>query len=125
VVDNYESLDAIVEAAAEEPDRRVLIDLAAQTQAPLTTWMDDSQLLEVAPELGLHIRYWHVMDNGRDAVDLLRRLFDRYEQRLNYVIVQNQLRGDDFDILNRSGLLDRAKELKAEVISIKRLSEGA
>src|SRR4051794_10328779 len=33
VVDNYESLDAIVEAAAEQPDRRVLIDLAAQTQA--------------------------------------------------------------------------------------------
>ncbi|MFL6548731.1 MAG: mobilization protein [Povalibacter sp.] len=125
VIDNYESLDAIVEAAAEQPDRRVLIDLAAQTQAPLTSWMDDSQLLEVAPELGLHIRYWHVMDNGRDAVDLLRRLFDRYERRLNYVLVQNQLRGDDFDILNRSGLLDRANELKAEVISIKRLSEGA
>ena len=35
--------------------------------------MDESQLLEkVAPELGLHIRYWHVMDSGKDSVDLLK-----------------------------------------------------
>jgi hypothetical protein len=125
VIDSYESLDAIVEAAAEEPERRVLIDLAAQTQAPLTRWMDESQLLEVAPDLGLNIRYWHVMDNGRDAVDLLRRLFERYETKLNYVLVKNQLRGEDFEILQRSGLIDRAKELDAQIITIRRLSEGA
>ncbi len=51
-MDRYESLDAIVEAASEQPERRVLVDLAAQTQDPLTRWMDESQLLEVAPELG-------------------------------------------------------------------------
>src|SRR5258708_387543 len=61
LIDSYDSMDAIVEAAAEAPERRVLVDLAAQTQERLTQWMDDSQLLEVAPELGLHIRYWHVM----------------------------------------------------------------
>jgi hypothetical protein len=125
LIDRYESLDAIIEAAAEQPERRVLIDLAAQTQAPLTKWMEESQLLEVAPELDLHIRYWHVMDNGKDSVDLLQRLLDRYEGRLKYVIVLNQLRGDDFDILNRSSLLDRAVALGAQTISIKRLYEGA
>src|ERR1700733_7376520 len=46
VMDRYESLDAIIEAAAEQPERRVLVDLAAQTQDPLTKWMDESQLLE-------------------------------------------------------------------------------
>ena len=125
LIDRYESLDAIIEAAVEDPERRVLIDLAAQTQAPLTKWMDESQLLEVAPDLGLQIRYWHVMDNGKDSVDLLQRLFDRYGDRLNYVIVRNQLRGDEFEILQRSGLLDRAQELKAQVVSIKRLYDGA
>jgi hypothetical protein len=125
VIDRYESLDAIVEAASEHPERRVLVDLAAQTQEPLTKWMDESQLLEVAPELGLRIRYWHVMDAGKDSVDLLKRLFDRYEQRLNYVIVQNQLRGDDFDILKGSGQLERAQALNASIIAIKRLQEAA
>src|SRR5947209_1650985 len=57
LIDSYESLDAIVEAASSSPERRVLVDLAAQTQENLTKWMDDSQLLEVAPELGLQIRY--------------------------------------------------------------------
>jgi hypothetical protein len=125
LIDRYESLDAIVEAATEQPDRRILVDLAAQTQEPLTQWMDESQLLEVAPELGLQIRYWHVMDAGHDSVELLRRLLDRYEGRLSYVIVLNQIRGDDFNILNASGQLDRARSFGATVINIKRLRDVA
>ena len=125
LVDRYETLDAIVEAAMENRERRILVDLAAQTQDPLTRWMDESQLLSLAPELGLDIRYWHVMDNGRDSVDLLKRLFDQYEGRLHYVIVQNQLRGDDFEILKTSGLLERAQTLNASVIAIKRLQESS
>ena len=123
LIDRYDSLDAIVEAATENPERRVLVDLAAQTQEPLTHWMDESQLLTLAPELGLNIRYWHVMDSGKDAVDLLKRLLDRYEARMNYVIVQNQLRGESFEILDDSGQLERAKALNATVVSVKRLDE--
>ena len=125
IADSYESLDAIVEAASEMPERRILVDLAAQTQDPLTRWMDESQLLEVAPELGLNIRYWHVMDSGRDSVDLLRKLLDKYGARLNYVIVQNQVRGEGFDILQSSGLLERPEVRSASVITIRRLNEGA
>ena len=51
VVDSYESLDAIVEAAVEHPDKRVLVDLAAQAHDPLVKWMDDSGVLETAEEL--------------------------------------------------------------------------
>src|SRR5271168_2630190 len=47
VVDSYESLDMIVEAAADT-DKRVLVDLAAQTHDPLVKWMDDSGVLEAA-----------------------------------------------------------------------------
>jgi len=124
VVNQYDSLDAIVEAATEQPERRILVDLAAQTQQSLTNWMDESQLLGLAPELGLHIRYWHVMDSGKDSVDLLKGLLDRYEQRLSYVIVQNQLRGDEFSILKQSGQLERARGWGAEVITVKRLQDA-
>jgi hypothetical protein len=125
LIDRYESLDAIVEAATEQPDRSILVDLAAQTQEPLTRWMEDSQLLEVAPELGLNIRYWHVMDTGKDSVDLLQRLLNRFGARLKYVIVLNQLRGDDFQILDSSGERQRAVALDASIITIKRLHEAA
>jgi hypothetical protein len=123
LIDSYESMDAIVEAAAEVPDRRILVDLAAQTQQRLTRWMDDSQLLEVAPELGLHIRYWHVMDAGKDSVDLLKVLLDRHGTRLNYTLVLNEVRGDDFRILDQSGEKERALAMGANVIHIKRLNE--
>jgi hypothetical protein len=123
VVDRYESLDAIVEAAAADPARSILVDLAAQTQDALTRWMDDSGLLELSSELGLALTYWHVMDSGRDSVDLLRKLLDRFGSRLNYVLVQNHIRGDDFDLLEASGEKKRALELHARIINIKRLHE--
>ncbi len=123
VVDNYESLDAIVEAAVEFAEKRVLVDLAAQTHEPLVKWMDDSGVLETAEELGVQFHYWHVMDNGKDSVDLLKKLFDRFGNRLNYVIVLNQLRGETFDIFYQSGERERATELKARVITLKRLHE--
>jgi hypothetical protein len=123
LIDSYESLDAIVEATTDNPERRVLVDLAAQTQERLTQWMDDSQLLEVATELGLHIRYWHVMDAGKDSVDLLKRLLDRHGAKLNYVLVLNQIRGDDFRILDKSGEKERALSLGAAVVHLKRLHE--
>lgn len=124
LVDRYESLDAIVESASDNPERRILVDLAAQADEPLTQWMDESQLLEVAREIGLNIRYWHVMDTGRDSVDLLRRLFDRYGHRLGYVIVLNQLRGDDFHLFRSSGLVERAESLNAPTITLKHLSDA-
>jgi hypothetical protein len=124
LVDQYESLDAIVEAATTQPEHRILVDLAAQTGEPLTRWMDESQLLSVAAELNLHIRYWHVMDSGRDSVELLRQLFDRYQSRLNYVVVQNQLRGNNFRIFDESGLAARAQEYQAPIINIRRLHES-
>ncbi|HLK70857.1 MAG TPA: hypothetical protein VKT19_02815 [Steroidobacteraceae bacterium] len=124
LVDRYESLDAIVESATDNPERRILVDLAAQAEEPLTQWMEDSQLLEVAREIGLYIRYWHVMDTGRDSVELLRRLLDRYGQRLSYVIVLNQLRGDDFRLFRGSGLAERAQSLNAAIITLKQLSNA-
>jgi hypothetical protein len=123
VVNNYESLDAIVEAAVEQPDKRVLVDLAAQTHDPLVKWMDDSGVLETAEELGVSFHYWHVMDSGKDSVDLLKKLLDRFGSRLNYVIVLNQLRGDNFEIFNTSGERDRALGLNAKIIPLKCLHE--
>lgn len=125
VADQYESLDSIIEAAMQDSDRPVLVDLAAQTQESLTRWIEDSDLLGLAEELGLGIRYWHVMDSGRDSVDLLRVLLDRFGARLDYVLVLNQIRGDDFGILKQSGQLRRGQELGADVITIKRLHEAS
>ena len=124
LVDRYEALDSIIEAAVEQPERRILVDLAAQTHDPLVKWMDESGVLDMAGESGFTITYWHVMDSGRDSVDLLKKLLDRFGARLNYVLVRNQMRGDDFAMLEQSGEQDRALGFGARVVSIKHLSDA-
>jgi len=125
VVDRYEALDAIMEAAVEDPNRRILVDLAAQTHEPLVKWMDDSGVLNLADEVGVGIQYWHVMDTGRDSVDLLRRLLDRFGTSLKYVLVRNHVRGSDFTALEQSGEQARALGMGAKIVSIKKLHESA
>jgi len=124
LVDRYEALDAIIEAAIEQPARRVLVDLAAQTNEPLGRWIDDSGVLDLADVSGVAIHYWHVMDAGRDSVDLLKKLLDRFGARLRYVLVRNHLRGDDFSLLERSGELERALALGARVVDIRHLHDA-
>ncbi len=124
LVDRYEALDHIIESAVEQPGRRVLVDLAAQTHEPLVRWMDESGVLDMAELSGITLQYWHVMDAGRDSVDLLQRLLDRFGQRLHYVLVCNELRGDDFAMLEHSGQLDRASHLGAKVLHIRRLHDA-
>ena len=125
IVDRYEALDAILEAAIAEPDRRILVDLAAQTHDPIVKWMDESGVLDFAEEAGINLFYWHVMDSGRDSVDLLAKLLDRFGDRLKYVLVLNQIRGSDFSIFEKSGEEQRALALGARKVSLKHLNDAA
>ena len=122
-IDKVESLDAIVEAAVDQPGRRILVDLAAQTHDSLATWMEEAGVIGLADELGMKLFYWHVMDTGKDSVDLLRRLLDRFGTGLSYVLVRNQVRGADFGTLEQSGEQARAIGMGAHVVSVRKLNE--
>jgi hypothetical protein len=123
VIDRYEGLDRIVEAAAEQAERRIIVDLAAQTHRFLARWMEDSGLLDIRAELGLYLTYWHEMDSGRDSADLLIKVLDQFGNALPLAVVLNEVRGGDFSILESSGALARAKELGATVLTLSRLQD--
>lgn len=125
LIDSYESLDTMVELAAENRDERILVDLAAQTHERLVKWMDESGVLEALNDHGLSLAYWHVMDSGKDSVSLLKNLFDRFGSRLNYVLVLNQLRGDNFELFEKSVEKAQADGLRAKIVSLKRLNQDA
>jgi hypothetical protein len=120
-VDEYESVDQVVQAATDRPDERIVVDLAAQTQQPLVRWIDESGLVDLSNDLGIELTYWHVMDAGRDSVDLLKKLLDQFGDRLRLVLVLNEVRGDNFSILDASGQRARAEELGAKIIRIPQL----
>jgi hypothetical protein len=123
LIDDYQSLDRLVELASADPARRILVDLAAQTQLPLSRWMADSRLLELAPELKISLVYWHVMDNGFDSVELLRGVLDQFGGKMGLVLVLNQVRGERFELLESSGQRARAEQLGAKIMSLQRLAD--
>jgi len=129
VVDSYEGLDAIANAF-ETADLtgvppRVIVDLAAQTAAPLARWIKDSELFAVLADMGIPVNFWHVADAGKDSVDLLGRLISTYETGPNYVVVKNQGRGADFSQLEASAALEKAIAVGAKTITLPALHEAS
>lgn len=123
VLDQHDSLDPLIERALEDPQRRILVDLAAQTQQALGQWLDDTDAIGLAEEHGLSLTWWHVMDAGRDSVDLLRQWLDQFGGKLKLVLVLNELRGDRFEILEASGERARAEALGASVMTLRHLPD--
>lgn len=125
MVDNYEGLDLIVSAFEDNPQQNVIVDLAAQTSSPLAKWIGDASLLELFVEMGIRVNFWHVMDDGRDAVDLLGKLIDTYGKGPNYIVVKNQGRGTDFVLLKNSYALQKAESVGAQIIELPRLHDAS
>jgi hypothetical protein len=66
----------------------VIVDLAAQTAAPLSRWIRDSDVLSLLAEMGVTVNFWHLADAGKDSVDLLDRLVNTYGAGPNYFVVK-------------------------------------
>src|ERR1035441_10972753 len=54
LLDDFHSFDRVVEAAAADPHKTVLVDLSAQRFAPLVRWMEGLRGLGAAAEV--HVR---------------------------------------------------------------------
>jgi hypothetical protein len=129
VVDSYEGLDLIAgefEIPTEDGQTNsVIVDLAAQTAAPLSRWIRDSELIGLMAEMGVTVNFWHLADAGKDTVDLLGRLLSTYGAGPNYIIVKNLGRGSDFTQLDESTAMQKALELGAQVITLAQLHEAS
>lgn len=125
LVDSYEGLDAVVNGFDGNPEHSVIVDLAAQTLAPLSRWIKESDLLPLFRELGVPVNFWHVLDDGRDSTDLLGTLIDTFGDKPNYIVVQNYGRGSDFALLLGSQSLSKAMLAGAKVIALPRLHDAS
>lgn len=129
VVDTFEGLDQIA-AELERPTedgqtRSIIVDLAAQTAAPLSRWVRESDLIALMAEMGITVNFWHLADAGKDSIDLLGRLVSTYGAGPNYIVVKNRGRGSDFQPLDDSAAMHKALELCAQVISLALLHEAS
>ncbi len=125
IVDDFVSLDAIAEALSGDGERRVLVDLAAQTMPPLRRWIDESGLLPLLAEQHIPVRFWHVMDDGADSLALLDRLLAAFGNQVSYTVVLNHGRGGDFRSFHDSAVKAKALDAGAAIIELRALHEAS
>lgn len=122
IVGDDDSLDGLLAAVEEKPDRDLIIDLAAQTAKPLGQWIDNTDVFRLLDELGYEVFWWHVMDDGADSVALLADVINRYkESEIAFVVVQNLGRGNDFSRFKQSASYQLALDNEAVVIELPKL----
>ena len=121
----FESADQILSLAGEA-DQRVIVDLPAQSQRPLFAWMAATGAVALAAENSVRMVFWHVIDDGKDSLTTLDRLFAQLERTVQYCIVKNGGRGGkDFSLFEGSETRARARELGATVLEIPELHAAA
>ncbi|MDM0111094.1 mobilization protein [Variovorax sp. J22R133] len=125
VVDSFEGLDTVVNGFESNPHQSVIVDLAAQTLAPLSKWIKESDLFSLFAEMGIAVNFWHVLDDCKDSTDLLGTLIDTFGDKPNYIVVQNYGRGSDFGLLLGSQSLSKANQNGAKVITLPRLHDAS
>ena len=101
-LDRFETTDHIMQMALDR-DRRVLVDLPAQSDRYLRKWMEKNGVVELAAENSIPLVFWHVMDAGSDSINLLQGLFSTYGPTVSYIVVKNLGRGNDFSAFENSG----------------------
>jgi hypothetical protein len=116
-LDNFETSDQILQLALDA-DRRVIVDLPAQSDRLLRKWMEQNGIVELAAESQVPLYFWHVMDDGKDSVNLLQNLVNVYGSSVKYVLVKNMGRGKDFSEFDASEAKKNAERAGAQIITL-------
>jgi len=116
--------DQIV-AFATEADRRVVVDLPAQSDRLIGAWIDEAGILELAAESNVKVVFWHVIDDGKDSLVTLGRLLTRYGHRAKYCVVKNGGRAKVFTLFDESPVRAQAEQLGAAVLELPELNVTA
>jgi hypothetical protein len=119
-----ESTDQIFTLAAEGAER-VLVDLPAQSDQALARWINEAGIFQLAQESSVQLVFWHVMDDGKDAVSTLDRLLERYAGKAAFVVVTNLGRGKDFSLFDGSPVRAKAEAAGAAFFSLAELHPAA
>jgi hypothetical protein len=105
-LESFASADQIMDRALAA-DRRVLVDLPAQSARLLRRWMEAGDVISFARETGVRIVFWHVSDGGFDSVNELEQVSSAFSSLVELVVVKNLGRSPEFSQLDESGTMRR------------------
>ncbi len=122
-LEDADDADRIFEVAAER-EQNLIVDLPSQSQRQLDRWLTDGGILELAREEGIPITFWHVLDDGKDGVNLLDRALDNYgsDDNVQFIVVKNEGVGANFGYFERSDACVKARQRGARFVVLPALS---
>lgn len=123
-LNDVESADQIMDRALGA-DRRVLVDLPAQSARQLWSWFSGANVLEFAREAGIRLSLWHVSDGGYASLSALEQALPLFGDRVQHFLVRNHGRGRDFSQLEQSLGRRQLAELSANVFELPELDANA
>jgi hypothetical protein len=115
-----DSADQIIDRALGA-DRRVVVDLPAQSVRSLQAWMLGANVLEFAREMGIGITFWQVTDGGFASVGEIDRGLSLLRDQVQHVVVKNAGRSKDFSQFDKSSAKQKLDELSGKVIELPEL----
>lgn len=116
---DFASADRIIDGALGA-QRRMIVDLPAQSTRHLKAWLDQSDVLAFANERGVGLVFWHVSDGGFDSVKLLGAAAElsSTEDNRRVVLVRNHGRSNDFSQLDESTELQSLSDSGGRTIDL-------
>ncbi len=115
-----DSADQIIDRALGA-ERRVLVDLPAQSARSFLEWLEGANVIEFARETAIGLTFWHVSDGGFASVAEIERALGRFEDRLAHVVVKNFGRSKDFAQFDESEAKRRLDRLSGKLLELPEL----
>lgn len=101
--ERYEdTANSIFNAAME---KRVLVNLPAQSLIPLKAWIEKNELFDLAADSGVEFVSWFVSDCGYDSLKLFGQSLDFFGDRARHIFVANYGMTEDWDALKKDKAL--------------------
>ena len=115
-----ESADQIMDRALGG-ERRVLVDLPAQSARSLWSWLSGANVFEFAREMGIRLSFWHVSDGGFASVSEIERALELLKGEVQHFVVKNHGRSKDFSQFEQSDARRRLDELAGKIFELPEL----
>ncbi len=119
-LDDPSSADQIVDRALGA-DRRVLVDLPAQSMRSLWTWLSEANVFAFAKEAGIRMSFWHVTDGGFASVGEIERGLELFGDHFEHKVVKNFGRSKNFSQFEESSAKRRLDQLGGKTMDLPEL----
>jgi hypothetical protein len=114
----------ILEAAIQQPDRPVIVNLPAQAFEPVNRWIEQQEVLVVAAAHDIHFCKWFLCNGRYDSVQLFGRSVNQFQDAVAHILVLNHYFRREWTAVLRQPLLEQMlHQNQVPVIHLPRLAD--